>query len=103
MVGPADEGLAPRCCGALKERVNRLLALAPFRSDDTDLVGSALVEPFTIEKRAWLTQTLQQRRDRIAVAMLRAIESHYAVGPSDCWLTNWNRWPESLGDVPFHD
>ncbi|MEB3266682.1 MAG: AMP-binding protein [Cyanobacteriota bacterium] len=62
---------------ALTGEFNRLLATRPGSRPDERLAGVALVEPFSIEN-GLLTQTLKQRRDRIAERDATAIEGLYA-------------------------
>ncbi|MFN9058022.1 MAG: long-chain fatty acid--CoA ligase, partial [Cyanobacteriota bacterium] len=64
---------------ALTRECNRLLAARPGSRADERLGGVALVEPFTIEN-GLLTQTLKQRRDRIAQRDADAIASLYGEG-----------------------
>jgi long-chain acyl-CoA synthetase len=69
---PADGALLR----ALNGEFNRLLAARPGSRPDERLAGVALVEPFSIEN-GLLTQTLKQRRDRIADRDAAAIEGIY--------------------------
>jgi long-chain acyl-CoA synthetase len=69
---PAD----PALLRALKSECNRLLAARPGSRPDERLAGVALVEPFT-QENGLLTQTLKQRRDRIAERDAAAIERIY--------------------------
>ncbi len=69
---PAD----PALLRALKGECNRILAARPGSRPDERLAGVALVEPFTLEN-GLLTQTLKQRRDRIAARDAAAIEAIY--------------------------
>ena len=62
---------------AFTGRLNRRLAARPGARGDERLAGVALVEPFSIEN-GLLTQTLKQRRDRIAGRDAAAIEAIYA-------------------------
>jgi long-chain acyl-CoA synthetase len=62
---------------ALTGEFNRLLAARAGSRPDERLAGVALVEPFSIEN-GLLTQTLKQRRDRIASRDAAAIEAIYA-------------------------
>ena len=64
---------------ALTRECNRLLAARPGSRADERLGGVALVDPFTIEN-GLLTQTLKQRRDRIAQRDAVAIASLYGEG-----------------------
>ncbi len=80
----AQEGLAPPAPSAgeaallraLSRACNRHLAARPGARPDERLQGVALVEPFTIEA-GLLTQTLKQRRDRIAARDAAAIAAIY--------------------------
>jgi long-chain acyl-CoA synthetase len=71
-LGPMD----PALLRALGRDCNRLLASRPGARTDERLAGVALVEPFTLEN-GLLTQTLKQRRDRIAARDAAAIEAIY--------------------------
>jgi long-chain acyl-CoA synthetase len=62
---------------AITGRLNRRLAARPGSRADERLAGVALVEPFSLEN-GLLTQTLKQRRDRIASRDAAAIDSIYA-------------------------
>jgi long-chain acyl-CoA synthetase len=62
---------------AFASRLNRRLAARPGARGDERLAGVALVEPFSIDN-GLLTQTLKQRRDRIAGRDAAAIEAIYA-------------------------
>jgi long-chain acyl-CoA synthetase len=62
---------------ALTRECNRLLNQRPGSRPDERLAGVALVEPFTLEN-GLLTQTLKQRRDRIAQRDGAAIDAIYA-------------------------
>ena len=64
-------------CKALTRECNRLLAARPGARPDESLLGVVLVEPFSIEN-GLLTQTLKQRRDRIASRDAAAIDAIYA-------------------------
>ncbi|MEB3234193.1 MAG: AMP-binding protein [Cyanobacteriota bacterium] len=75
-----DGGLVavpPALLKALGRECNRLLAARPGARPDESLLGVALVEPFSIEN-GLLTQTLKQRRDRIAARDGAAIDAIYA-------------------------
>ena len=87
----AQEGLSPSAAAAaepallraLSRACNRHLAERPGSRADERLLAVALVEPFTIEA-GLLTQTLKQRRDRIAsrdAAAIAAIYGDPAVDP----------------------
>jgi len=71
--------LDPALAKALARECNRLLAARPGSRPDERLGGVALVEPFTMEN-GLLTQTLKQRRDRIANRDAAAIASLYGEG-----------------------
>ena len=71
--------LDPALAKALGRECNRLLAARPGSRPDERLGGVALVEPFTMEN-GLLTQTLKQRRDRIAARDAAAIASLYGEG-----------------------
>ena len=76
----SEQGLAmddPGLCKALTGRLNRRLQGRPGARADERLAGVALVEPFSIEN-GLLTQTLKQRRDRIAARDASAIDAIYA-------------------------
>ncbi len=62
---------------ALTRECNRLLAARPGSRPDERLAGVALVEPFSLDN-GLLTQTLKQRRDRIAARDGGAIAAIYA-------------------------
>ncbi len=62
---------------AFTSRLNRRLAARPGARGDERLAGVALVEPFSMDN-GLLTQTLKQRRDRIAARDAAAIEAIYA-------------------------
>ncbi|MFN6338785.1 MAG: AMP-binding protein [Cyanobacteriota bacterium] len=72
-------GLDPALAKALTRECNRLLASRQGSRPDERLGGVALVEPFTIDN-GLLTQTLKQRRDRIASRDAAAIASLYGEG-----------------------
>ena len=61
---------------ALTRECNRLLSQRPGSRPDERLAGVALVEPFTLDN-GLLTQTLKQRRDRIAQRDAAAIDAIY--------------------------
>ena len=69
---PAD----PALLKALNREFNRVLAVRAGSRPDERLAGVAVVAPFTIEN-GLLTQTLKQRRDRIAQRDAAAIEGLY--------------------------
>ena len=69
---PAD----PALLKALSREFNRVLAARAGSRPDERLAGVAIVAPFTIEN-GLLTQTLKQRRDRIAKRDEAAIEALY--------------------------
>ena len=76
----AEQGLAlhdPALLKTLTGLLNRRLQGRPGARPDERLVGVALVEPFTIDN-GLLTQTLKQRRDRIAARDAAAIDAIYA-------------------------
>ena len=62
---------------AITSRLNRRLAARPGGRAEERLAGVALVQPFSLEN-GLLTQTLKQRRDRIASRDAAAIDSIYA-------------------------
>jgi len=70
---PAD----PALLKALSREFNRVLAARAGSRPDERLAGVAVVAPFTIEN-GLLTQTLKQRRDRIAQRDAAAIEGLYS-------------------------
>ncbi len=70
---PAD----PALLKALNREFNRVLAARAGSRPDERLAGVAVVAPFTIEN-GLLTQTLKQRRDRIAKRDEAAIEALYS-------------------------
>jgi long-chain acyl-CoA synthetase len=69
--------LDPALLRALSRDCNRLLAARPGARPDERLAGVALVDPFSLEN-GLLTQTLKQRRDRIAARDAAAIEAIYS-------------------------
>jgi len=69
--------LDPALLRALTRDCNRLLAARPGARPEERLAGVALVEPFTLEN-GLLTQTLKQRRDRIAARDAASIEAIYS-------------------------
>jgi long-chain acyl-CoA synthetase len=71
--------LDPALAKALARECNRLLAARPGSRPDERLGGVALVEPFTMDN-GLLTQTLKQRRDRIAARDAATIASLYGEG-----------------------
>ena len=74
-----EQGLQPgedALLKALTGRLNRRLQTRPGARPDERLAGVALVEPFSLEN-GLLTQTLKQKRDRIAVRDAAAIEAIY--------------------------
>ena len=74
---PAGTRAEPALLKALTSRLNRRLQARPGARPDERLAGVALVEPFTLEN-GLLTQTLKQKRDRIADRDATAIEAIYA-------------------------
>ena len=66
----------PALLKALSREFNRVLAARAGSRPDERLAGVAVVAPFTIEN-GLLTQTLKQRRDRIAKRDAAAIEGLY--------------------------
>jgi long-chain acyl-CoA synthetase len=62
---------------AITSRLNRRLAARPGGRAEERLAGVVLVQPFSLEN-GLLTQTLKQRRDRIASRDAAAIDSIYA-------------------------
>ena len=70
---PAD----PALLKALSREFNRVLAARAGSRPDERLAGVAVVAPFTIEN-GLLTQTLKQRRDRIAKRDAATIEALYS-------------------------
>ncbi|WP_216901071.1 AMP-binding protein [Synechococcus sp. CCY 9618] len=76
---PGDGAADPALLRALCRECNRLLAARPGSRPDERLGGVALVEPFSIDN-GLLTQTLKQRRDRIADRDRAAIAAIYAGG-----------------------
>ena len=76
----AEQGLAlddPALLKVLTSRFNRRLQGRAGARADERLAGVALVDPFAIEN-GLLTQTLKQRRDRIAARDAAAIDAIYA-------------------------
>ena len=69
-------GADPALLKALTGRLNRRLAARPGARGEERLAGVALVAPFSIDN-GLLTQTLKQRRDRIAARDAGAIEALY--------------------------
>ena len=66
----------PQLLKALTSRLNRRLQSRPGARADERLAGVALVEPFTLEN-GLLTQTLKQKRDRIAERDAASIAAIY--------------------------
>ncbi|WP_269623582.1 long-chain fatty acid--CoA ligase [Prochlorococcus marinus] len=62
----------------LKGEINRLLSIRQGSRSDERVAGVALVKPFSIEN-GLLTQTLKQRRDRIAKRDRNAIEDIFGL------------------------
>jgi long-chain acyl-CoA synthetase len=82
---PAPDPAAPAAADAallraLTRACNRILAERPGSRPDERLGAVALVEPFTLEN-GLLTQTLKQRRDRIAARDAAAIAALYGEAP----------------------
>ncbi|EDY38299.1 long-chain-fatty-acid--CoA ligase [Cyanobium sp. PCC 7001] len=73
----AEAPAEPALLRALTRECNRLLADRPGSRPDERLGGVALVEPFSLEN-GLLTQTLKQRRDRIASRDAAVIEALYS-------------------------
>ena len=74
-----EQGLTasdPALLKALTSRLNRRLQSRAGARPDERLAGVALVEPFSIDN-GLLTQTLKQKRDRIADRDTQAIEAIY--------------------------
>ncbi len=74
-----EQGLQPGDAALLKAltgRLNRRLQARPGARPDERLAGVALVEPFSLDN-GLLTQTLKQKRDRIAARDAAAIEAIY--------------------------
>ena len=69
-------GADPALLKAFTGRLNRRLAARPGARGEERLAGVALVEPFSIDN-GLLTQTLKQRRDRIAARDAAAIDAIY--------------------------
>ncbi|HBH74817.1 MAG TPA: long-chain fatty acid--CoA ligase [Synechococcales bacterium UBA10510] len=79
-INPAPDTAAPDTAAlykAITSRLNRRLAARPGGRAEERLAGVALVQPFSLEN-GLLTQTLKQRRDRIASRDAAAIDSIYA-------------------------
>lgn len=74
--GDPPAAAEPALLKALTRECNRLLAARPGARADESLLGVALVEPFSIDN-GLLTQTLKQRRDRIAARDAAAIAAIY--------------------------
>ena len=72
----------PALLRALTRQLNGLLATRAGARPDERLGGVVLVEPFSIEN-GLLTQTLKQRRDRIASREAAAIAALYGESPPD--------------------
>ena len=75
----AEQGLTPSdpaLLKALTSRLNRRLQARVGARPDERLAGVALVEPFSIDN-GLLTQTLKQKRVRIADRDTQAIEAIY--------------------------
>ncbi|MFZ9945555.1 MAG: AMP-binding protein [Vulcanococcus sp.] len=66
----------PALLKAFTSRLNRRLQARPGARPDERLAGVALVEPFSLDN-GLLTQTLKQKRDRIAERDAAAIEAIY--------------------------
>jgi len=75
LINPASDTAA--LYKAITSRLNRRLAARPGGRAEERLAGVALVQPFSLEN-GLLTQTLKQRRDRIASRDAAAIDSIYA-------------------------
>jgi long-chain acyl-CoA synthetase len=73
---PKGSGADPALLKALTGRLNRRLQARPGARADERLAGVALVEPFSLDN-GLLTQTLKQKRDRIAERDAAAIEAIY--------------------------
>jgi len=73
---PCREPVDPALLRALTRECNRILAARPGARPEERLAGVALVEAFTLEN-GLLTQTLKQRRDRIAERDAAAIAAIY--------------------------
>jgi long-chain acyl-CoA synthetase len=74
---PQDGRADPGLLRALTRECNRLLAARPGSRPEERLGAVALVEPFTLES-GLLTQTLKQRRDRIAARDAAVIDALYS-------------------------
>ncbi|WP_087068693.1 AMP-binding protein [Cyanobium sp. NIES-981] len=79
LVWEASSPAEPALLRALTRECNRLLAERPGSRPDERLGGVALVEPFSLEN-GLLTQTLKQRRDRIASRDAAVIDALYGAG-----------------------
>ena len=79
---PLPQGTAadPALLRLLTRQLNGLLAARPGARPDERLGGVVLVEPFSIDN-GLLTQTLKQRRDRIASRDAAAIAALYGESP----------------------
>ena len=73
-------GAGPALLKALCRECNRILVSRPGARADESLLAVALVEPFSIDN-GLLTQTLKQRRDRIAHRDAAAMADLYASRP----------------------
>ena len=82
LAAPAPAAGEPALLRALSRACNRHLAQRPGARPDERLQGVALVAPFTIEA-GLLTQTLKQRRDRIAARDAAAIAAIYGESGGD--------------------
>jgi len=77
---PQATAADPALLRLLSRQLNRLLAARPAARPDERLGGVVLVEPFSIDN-GLLTQTLKQRRDRIAARDAGAIAALYGESP----------------------